>query len=192
MFIEDKKEESESTETKTEEEKLIDNDDDNDGGDDEIVLKGVEQDNKERKSFPIKKKYCMLSTLVMIFLKGSTGERKKKKGNYKTKANIITCAERIDDPTAKEIEVREVDSETLENIVKYLNEHKGEEPPPLPHPVRSIEMSRNVSIKWDADFIDSFNKKAIFKIILVTFACVFICALQLLKSDSIFVIVVVH
>ncbi|ETO29861.1 Suppressor of kinetochore protein 1 [Reticulomyxa filosa] len=57
--------------------------------------------------------------------------------------------------------------DTLENIVKYLNEHKGEEPPPLPCPVRSTEMSQIVSVKWDAEFIDAFDKKAIFEIILV-------------------------
>ncbi|ETO13755.1 Suppressor of kinetochore protein 1 [Reticulomyxa filosa] len=112
-----------------------------DDGDDEIVLKTVGEDGKDGKSFSIKKKYCKLSNFVMTILKG--------------------------DPTAKEIEVRQVGSDTLENIVKYLNEHKGEEPPPLPCPVRSTEMSQIVSVKWDAEFIDAFDKKAIFEIILV-------------------------
>jgi hypothetical protein len=111
-----------------------------DDGDDEIVLKSIGDDGKDGKSFTIKKKYCKLSNFVMTILKG--------------------------DPTAKEIEVRQVGSDTLENIVKYLNEHKGEEPPPLPCPVRSTEMSQIVSVKWDAEFIDAFDKKAIFEIIL--------------------------
>jgi len=111
-----------------------------DEGDDEITLKAVGEDGKDGKSFSIKKKYCKLSNFIVIILKG--------------------------DPTATEIEVRQVGSETLEQIVKYLNEHKGEEPPPLPCPVRSTEMSQIVSVKWDAEFIDAFEKKAIFEIIL--------------------------
>jgi S-phase kinase-associated protein 1 len=111
-----------------------------DDGDDEITLKAVGDDGKDGKSFKVKKKFCKLSNFVMTILKG--------------------------DPSATEIEVRQVGSDTLENIVKYLNEHKGEEPPPLPCPVRSTEMAQIVSVKWDAEFIDAFDKKAIFEIIL--------------------------
>jgi len=112
-------------------------DDDEDA---EITLKAVGDDGKDGKSFSVKKKFCKLSNFVMTILKG--------------------------DPSATEIEVRQVGSETLDNIVKYLNEHKGEEPPPLPCPVRSTEMAQIVSVKWDAEFIDAFDKKAIFEIIL--------------------------
>jgi len=112
-------------------------DDDEDA---EITLKAVGDDGKDGKSFNVKKKFCKLSNFVMTILKG--------------------------DPSATEIEVRQVGSETLDNIVKYLNEHKGEEPPPLPCPVRSTEMAQIVSVKWDAEFIDAFDKKAIFEIIL--------------------------
>jgi len=129
-----KEETLETTET-TKEEAGLDDD-----GDDEIVLKAIGEDNKDGKSFSVKKKFCKLSNFVMTILKG--------------------------DPSATEIEVRQVGSETLDHIVKYLNEHKGEEPPPLPCPVRSTEMQQIVSVKWDADFIDAFEKKAIFEIIL--------------------------
>jgi len=111
-----------------------------DDGDDEITLKAIGDDGKDGKSFSVKKKFCKLSNFVMTILKG--------------------------DPSATEIEVRQVGSDTLDNIVKYLNEHKGEEPPPLPCPVRSTEMAQIVSVKWDAEFIDAFDKKAIFEIIL--------------------------
>jgi len=111
-----------------------------DDGDDEIILKAVGEDGKDGKSFPIKKKFCKLSNFVMTILKG--------------------------DPSATDIEVRQVGTDTLENIVKYLIEHKGEEPPPLPCPVRTTEMQQVVSVKWDAEFIDGFEKKAIFEIIL--------------------------
>merc|ERR1712039_508037 len=44
--------------------------------------------------------------------------------------------------------------------------HKGKEPDPLPCPVRSIHMSQICSDQWDASWIDSFEKKTIFEIIL--------------------------
>jgi len=137
MSTEEDKKKTETTETVETTEEQGGLDDD---GDDEITLKAAGEDGKEGKSFPIKKKYCKLSNFVMTILKG--------------------------DPSATEIEVRQVDSDTLERIVKYLNEHKGQEPNPLPCPVRSTEMSQIVSVKWDAEFIDSFDKKAIFEIIL--------------------------
>ncbi|ETN98612.1 hypothetical protein RFI_38883 [Reticulomyxa filosa] len=172
MSTEEKKEELESTETKAEEEKVLDNDDDdNDGGDDEIVLKGMEQDNKEGKREREREKKKKKKENVAI----KEMSTKKMIAKDKTKSkHYNVCRERIDDPAAKEIEVREIGSDTLENIVKYLNEHKGEEPPPLPCPVRSTEMSQVVSVKWDADFIDAFDKKAVFEIILVIFVCLFL------------------
>lgn len=60
----------------------------------------------------------------------------------------------------------EIPSETLHHVVKYLSHHKGKEPDPLPCPVRSIHMAQIVSDKWDATFMDPFDKKTIFEIIL--------------------------
>merc|ERR1712099_181278 len=56
--------------------------------------------------------------------------------------------------------------ETLEHVITYLKHHKGKEPDPLPCPVRSIHMAQIVSDKWDATWIDAFDKKTIFEIIL--------------------------
>merc|ERR1712176_1341728 len=47
-----------------------------------------------------------------------------------------------------------------------MGHHKGKEPDPLPCPVRSIHMAQIVSDKWDATWIDAFDKKTIFEIIL--------------------------
>merc|ERR1711981_1397906 len=66
----------------------------------------------------------------------------------------------------KSIEIRQVPPETLEHVVAYLQHHKGKEPDPLPCPVRSIHMAQIVSDKWDATWIDAFDKKTIFEIIL--------------------------
>jgi len=54
----------------------------------------------------------------------------------------------------------------MQHVFRYLVHHNGEEPEPLPCPVRSIHMSQICSDKWDADFIDVFPKKEVFEIIL--------------------------
>eukprot|EP00486_Rosalina_sp_Unknown_P016058 CAMPEP_0201593494 /NCGR_PEP_ID=MMETSP0190_2-20130828/191078_1 /ASSEMBLY_ACC=CAM_ASM_000263 /TAXON_ID=37353 /ORGANISM="Rosalina sp." /LENGTH=194 /DNA_ID=CAMNT_0048052701 /DNA_START=742 /DNA_END=1326 /DNA_ORIENTATION=+ len=59
-----------------------------------------------------------------------------------------------------------INCETLEHALLYLGHHKGVEPDPLPVPVRSIHMSQICSDKWDADWIDAFDKKTIFEVIL--------------------------
>merc|ERR1712244_145265 len=60
----------------------------------------------------------------------------------------------------------DVPSDTLQHVALYLAHHKGVEPDPLPCPVRSIHMAQIVSDKWDATWIDEFEKKTIFEIIL--------------------------
>ena len=64
------------------------------------------------------------------------------------------------------IEVKQVPADTMARVVEYLEHHKGKEPEPLPCPVRSIQMSQIVSDKWDATWIDAFDKKTIFEVIL--------------------------
>merc|ERR1711933_699231 len=54
----------------------------------------------------------------------------------------------------------------LEHVLKYLAHHKGNKPDPLPSPVRSIHMAQMVSDPWDAKWIDAFEKKTIFEIIM--------------------------
>jgi S-phase kinase-associated protein 1 len=107
--------------------------------DDDSVIK-LKSGGEKPETFEINKKYASLSTFVTAILKG--------------------------DEAAEEIEVRQVGAETLKHIVDYLNEHKGQEPPPLPCPVRSTSMEQICHNKWDAKFIDNFDKKTIFEIIL--------------------------
>eukprot|EP01083_Nonionella_stella_P102569 291850_1 len=71
------------------------------------------------------------------------------------------------DEDATYIKVSQVPAETMAHVIDYLRHHKGQEPDQLPCPVRSIHMGDIVSDKWDAkDFIDTFDKKTIFEIIL--------------------------
>jgi len=63
-------------------------------------------------------------------------------------------------------ELKQVPPDTLEHVVKYLGHHKGKEPDPLPCPVRGVSLSQNVHDQWDATFMDDFDKKTVFEIIL--------------------------
>eukprot|EP01084_Bolivina_argentea_P272705 464381_1 len=64
------------------------------------------------------------------------------------------------------LDCQQVPARTLIAVFRYLDHHKGIEPDPLPCPVRSIHMDQIVSDKWDATYIDSYDKKSIFEIIL--------------------------
>eukprot|EP01083_Nonionella_stella_P012655 35835_1 len=64
------------------------------------------------------------------------------------------------------LECPKVSGAILAEVLRYLNHHKGIEPSPLPCPLRSIHMDRIVSDKWDATYIDSYDKKTVFEIIL--------------------------
>jgi S-phase kinase-associated protein 1 len=70
------------------------------------------------------------------------------------------------DKTAKEFPCPQVPAHTLEQIVKYLEHHNGVKPEEIPCPVRSVNMAQIVNDPWDAEYIDAFEKKQIFEIIL--------------------------
>jgi len=84
------------------------------------------------------------------------------------KLSVLLSNEMDTDSDTKRIEMddEKVQSESLHHVLKYLGHHKGVEPDPLPCPVRSIHMNQIVSDQWDATFIDGFEKKAIFEIIM--------------------------
>ena len=70
------------------------------------------------------------------------------------------------DQTAKEFPCPQVPPHTLKDIVEYLEHHNGVKPEEIPCPVRSVNMAQIVNDPWDAEFIDKFEKKQIFEIIL--------------------------
>eukprot|EP01083_Nonionella_stella_P094327 264596_1 len=110
------------------------------GLDDDEEQLTLKSGGQQPKSFDISKKCAELSKFVTTILEG--------------------------DADATSIEIRQVPPETLEHVISYLKHHKGKEPDPLPCPVRSIHMQQIVSDKWDATWIDAFDKKTIFEIIL--------------------------
>jgi len=122
------------------EENKVEDEDDVGGLDDEDEVLTLKSGGQQPKSFEISKKCAELSKFVTTILEG--------------------------DADATSIEIRQVPPETLEHVITYLKHHKGKEPDPLPCPVRSIHMAQIVSDKWDATWIDAFDKKTIFEIIL--------------------------
>jgi len=134
-----------AAEEKPKEEETLDNKEDAEeeeaGGldeDDEFLT--LKSGGQQPQSFEISKKSAELSKFVTTILEG--------------------------DADATSIEIRQVPPETLKHVIDYLKHHNGKEPDPLPCPVRSIHMAQIVSDKWDATWIDAFDKKTIFEIIL--------------------------
>jgi hypothetical protein len=58
------------------------------------------------------------------------------------------------DASASRFEFDELDKTVLDQIVEYMNYHKGNEPPIIEIPLKSDVMSEVVSDQWDATFID--------------------------------------
>merc|ERR1711971_1044173 len=110
------------------------------GLDDDVEILTLKSGGQNPKSFEINKTDAELSKFVTTILEG--------------------------DADATSIEIRQVSAQTLNHVIEYLQHHKGKEPGALPCPVRSIHMAQIVSDKWDATWIDAFDKKTIFEIIL--------------------------
>lgn len=70
------------------------------------------------------------------------------------------------DNKAEKIVVKQVDGETLAEIVKYIKYHKGKEPAEIAKPIRSVKMEKIVEDPWDAEFINKLPKRALFQLIL--------------------------
>merc|ERR1719384_726315 len=68
------------------------------------------------------------------------------------------------EPEYRTIEMKEVSAAILAHVVRYLKHHRGKMPAPIPSPVRSIHMKYNVKDKWDATFIDQFDKATVIDI----------------------------
>lgn len=64
------------------------------------------------------------------------------------------------------IELKTVDSDILEHIIKYLEHHTENEIKAIPYPLPSKNLEELVS-KWDSDFIDNIAKsrKQLYKLI---------------------------
>jgi|SRR5581483_9294224 len=63
-----------------------------------------------------------------------------------------------EDPSATEVPLPNVSTESLRHIVVYLQHHKGVEPPIVQKPIRSKNMKDNCKDEWDAKFIDGIDQ----------------------------------
>merc|ERR1712129_105941 len=75
-------------------------------------------------------------------------------------------AQLSDNESTNQLSATDIPADTLVHVLTYLCHHKEVEPDPLPGPVRSIHMAQIVSDQWDATWIDTFDKKTTFEIIL--------------------------
>merc|ERR1712079_913667 len=70
------------------------------------------------------------------------------------------------DADATEIQVMQVDGQTLTLICNYLKHHKGKEPAEIAKPIRSVKMEKIVEDTWDARFVNELPKRSLFQLIL--------------------------
>merc|ERR1719166_209107 len=103
---------------------------------------------------------------VLTLISGGQNPKSFEISKKGAKLSKFVVAKLEADADAKSIEICQVPPETLEHVITYLKHHKGIEPEPIPKPNRSIHMSQIVSDQWDATWIDAFDKKTIFEIIL--------------------------
>jgi len=82
------------------------------------------------------------------------------------KMSKLVCNIIEGDSDADRIQVKQVDGETLDKIVEYINHHKGVEPAEIAKPIRSVKMEKIVEDPWDAEFINGLPKRALFQLIL--------------------------
>merc|ERR1712029_312935 len=68
------------------------------------------------------------------------------------------------DSDATEIQVKQVDGQTLQLIVKYLKHHRGKEPAEIAKPIRSVKMEKIVEDTWDAEYINAHAKRALLQL----------------------------
>lgn len=94
------------------------------------------------KSFVVDQKHAQISTLIFRALQAEQQDAAK---NPESKAK--------DEPTVLVLE-HVKSSDALESVIRYMNEHKGVEPPIMEKPLRSKVMADVCPHKWDATFID--------------------------------------
>lgn len=61
------------------------------------------------------------------------------------------------DDSASELNIPGVEGPILELVVKYMEYHKGTEPPVVEKPLRSKVMADNCKDRWDAEYIDALS-----------------------------------
>jgi len=106
--------------------------------DDKLVLVSCDENNAQE--FPISREDAMMCNLVKSILEG--------------------------DQEVSRIEIKKVQADILEMVVRYLAHHKGKVPAEIAKPIRSVKMEKIVEDEWDAKFINALPKKTIFQVIL--------------------------
>lgn len=102
---------------------------------------------------------------ITLVSSGENPQRFKIKRDFarqsKLVANILEG-----DSDATEIQVKQVDGDTLKLITDYLAHHRGKEPAEIAKPIRSVKMEKIVEDTWDAEYINALPKRSLFQLIL--------------------------
>lgn len=112
------------------------------GLDDSTPSRVFKLSSKDKRVFLVEQKHAFISTLIKTSLEN--------------------------DDKAGELPMPAVTGSILELIVKYMQEHKGIEPPIIEKPLRSKLMSDICPHKWDAKYIDDIgeNRAQLYELIL--------------------------
>lgn len=100
--------------------------------DDQDSERMVKMTSKDGKKYDIKYQYALISSLV------KTGTESDKNDN--------------------DVPIPGVTSNILEEIIKYMEHHKGTEPAIVEKPLRSKQMKDVCKESWDAEFIDKIGE----------------------------------
>jgi S-phase kinase-associated protein 1 len=99
-------------------------------------------ETKDGKTFEVERAHCYISALIRTSLDGDRDE--------------------------KSLPLKGVTSVPMGNVVKFMEHHKGNEPPIVEKPLRSKVMKEVCKDEWDATFIDAVgdNRQDLYDLIL--------------------------
>jgi S-phase kinase-associated protein 1 len=92
----------------------------------------VNLETKDGKSFEVERAHCYISALVRTSFDG--------------------------DRDAKSLPLKGITAGPMANVVKFMEHHKGTEPPIVEKPLRSKVMKEVCKDEWDATFIDAVGE----------------------------------
>ena len=92
-----------------------------------------------------------------IELTSKGGDKKKLPKKHAMISQLVKQALE-QDSDATEVPLPSVSSAILDEVVKFMQHHEGEEPPIIPKPLRSKEMKDVCYDPWDAAYIDTIGK----------------------------------
>lgn len=86
-------------------------------------------------------------------------------GYFLVLRKFIVLSPLLEKTTNHTVQLNQVDAGTLNLVLQWMCHHKGIAPAPIPKPISSRVMRHMTPDIWDAQFIDSMDKKLIFRLL---------------------------